>query len=324
MPALLPAMAPDIFRAMIIAILVQLQAYTLLGLAAQSSPHAAASWVSFALGVATAVAGLYASKSVLGGVALCGWVVQGRRLAQRLEADVRGGTGSTRAVPLQAARALFMLDGIRSFFALAVWGILGRGVEALVTLMLPTGLRVHSFGAPVDDLGGSLQIGLCLFLEGEQTVPGHVVLNVGHIPTADLDDVRSTVRSSLNIMKELSRSDAAPVAGFVANLLCILPEAGCTYSPINVGWRSVREVNLSVWGSQESAATWYRHSAAHAAILSEHRSGGLRTFGNLLLSLQPVACRFQRRCSACRSAVEGVASDLCPHCSGATFPLPVF
>eukprot|EP00439_Symbiodinium_sp_Y106_P062413 s2212_g9.t1 len=192
------------------------------------------------------------------------------------------------------------------------------------------------------------------------------VCNVGHLPTADDEDLRvellrgegrdqviawlvcvcalrlaeATVRSSLKIMEELSGVKAAlrtkevqvaahpPADGFVANLLCVLPKPG-RRGIVHPGWQSVREVNLSVWSTEEAAVSWYRQSDAHAAILSQHKEGKLRklvprTFGNLLLTLNATKVAWQRRCKACATVVEGFAQGRCHRCGAATYDLPAF
>jgi len=287
--------------------------------ACTSSNYTVTTCVALMLGPVAAVAELVCNGAYVPGVlALCGWIVRVVDSAWTLEQQVRGGGlhNST------SFCLLFMLDSARSFFALTLWGSMGKGLEALVTVILPTGLRVVAFDAPVDDLCGRLCVGVCLMLDGEQIDPGHVVLNVGHLPTADPIDIRSTVRASLRIMEELNGQTSTP--GFVANVLCLLPEPSPKRSLAGVSWRSVREINLSVWNSHAAAAAWYRTSKAHRDIIVQHHDGGLRTFGNLLLSSDAVSLRYQRRCSNCRSVVEGLASNQCPECGSSTFPIPVF
>eukprot|EP00434_Breviolum_minutum_P023962 symbB.v1.2.021147.t1/scaffold1812.1/size105704/11 len=163
---------------------------------------------------------------------------------------------------------------------------------------------------------------------GEKLVPGHVVCNVGHLPTADEDDLRATVQSSLKIMEELAgvcstQETAEGASGFVANLLCVLPKSGPRGRWIRPNWQSLREVNLSVWVSAKDAQSWYRQSKAHAAIVAQHGEGKLRTFGNLLMTLEPLRVAWQSRCRACASLAEGLATR-CPRCTGPTFDLPSF
>mmetsp|Transcript_71845 Transcript_71845/g.156445 ORF Transcript_71845/g.156445 Transcript_71845/m.156445 type:complete len:221 (+) Transcript_71845:705-1367(+) len=220
---------------------------------------------------------------------------------------------------------------------MAVWSTLGKFLESLVTNMLPKGLRVLAFDAPIDDLNGRLSVGVCLMLDGAAdgggrgacsspdgaNEPKHVVLNVGHLPTADLDDLRSTVRTSLDIMNEL---DGGKEEGFVANVLCVLPTKNSS-SPgpsLGVSWRSVREINLSVWTGPEHAGRWYRRSKGHREIVSQHRSGSLKTFGNLLLSLNASSARWQRRCKACRLTEDSLEADICSKCGAETWKLPLF
>ncbi|CAE8638553.1 unnamed protein product [Polarella glacialis] len=169
-------------------------------------------------------------------------------------------------------------------------------------------------------------------LDGQQgsgvtSPPGHVVCNVGHLPTAHDEDLRATVRSSLDIMNELSEGDLdshGATPGFMANLLCVLPKPGMRRPLLHPGWQSVKEVNLSVWTDEQAAASWYRKSHAHANIVADHQQGRLRTFGNLLLTLKPTKVVRQRRCRACAAVAEGLFTDRCPRCSAPTFELPAF
>ena len=53
----------------------------------------------------------------------------------------------------------------------------------------------------------------------EALAPGHVVCNVGHLPTCDQDDLRATVHASLQIMEELARGGGAE--GFAARPIAL-------------------------------------------------------------------------------------------------------
>eukprot|EP00929_Paragymnodinium_shiwhaense_P006829 TRINITY_DN110795_c0_g1_i1.p1 TRINITY_DN110795_c0_g1~~TRINITY_DN110795_c0_g1_i1.p1 ORF type:complete len:980 (-),score=65.73 TRINITY_DN110795_c0_g1_i1:160-3099(-) len=236
------------------------------------------------------------------------------------------------AADQQFVRAQWLADTGRAVLGMVLWHLLSQPLEVFVSWILPRGLRVMAFEAPIDDLGGRLDAGVCLFLRSTGSdEPGYVVCNVGHLPTADLNDVRSTVRASLDCMEELggyrpslshSGSDAAP--GFVANILCVLPEQGRGVSCGGMNWASLREVNLSLWATDDAAADWYRSSRAHGDIMRQHRQGALRTFGNLLLSLEPKRLQYQRRCQSCSAVSEGRESDVCTTCSAKTFAMPVF
>lgn len=262
---------------------------------------------------------------MVGCMPFLGWILQAKLLTNNVEARVR----SQRQPPPQAhhVQALFLLDSTRAMLATAFWQLVSRPLERLVTRMLPTGMRVFAFEAPLDDMDGRLDTGVCLFLSGSSDEPGHVVCNVGHMPTADPEDLRTTVRSSLRIMEELHTGDGTcdyGTEGFVANLLCILPASRAVTPILGLSWQSVREVNLSVWKSKEAAAAWYRNSAAHAEVLHEHAAGGLKTFGNLLMSLDATKVSWQRRCGMCAAVVQGLHVDTCPRCEGRTFPMPAF
>merc|ERR1719330_1992018 len=110
-------------------------------------------------------------------------------------------------------------------------------------------MRVSAFDAPISDLGGRLKVGACMMLEGDTTEPpGHVVCNVGHIRTDDWKDIEATVSASLHIMEELH----ATGSGFVSNVLCVVPNTSEFRAFGDFEWKSIREINLSVWSSQVS------------------------------------------------------------------------
>eukprot|EP00927_Polykrikos_kofoidii_P000789 TRINITY_DN10301_c0_g1_i1.p1 TRINITY_DN10301_c0_g1~~TRINITY_DN10301_c0_g1_i1.p1 ORF type:complete len:1205 (+),score=185.24 TRINITY_DN10301_c0_g1_i1:80-3694(+) len=348
--------------------------FTLRELADHSSASAAVIWSSITLGLPAAVKLLY--DAAIGGDILTpgifiviAWLLQARILAHWLEAETQGARsggsrtssriGSNEGFRRPFNQAQFLVNTVRAFLGMMLWNIFGQLLEKLTSWVLPTGLRNYAFEAPIDDLGGRLQVGICLHLEGERVEPGHVVCNVGHLPTADLDDIRETVRTSLDIMEELGGvREKDPAPGFISNLLCVVPETAKPRPIFGVGWRTLKEINLSVWSSKEAAATWYRGSAAHTTAMRMHqghgsggstgtgnacrrnanvasgahakttgsrgRSRGLKTFGNLLLSLQPLRARWQRRCKQCTALAEGLDADTCPECGGATFPMSVF
>jgi len=318
--------------------------WTLKDFSFHSSQRAAGTWAGLLLSVGFAACQLRDAASVCGGLALLGSALQAIQLAHLLEAAAcapklkRGGAS---ALHDRCVCGHFLVDNARALIAMAVWSTIGRYLQNIVSWILPAGLRVYAFEAPVDDFGGRLRAGVCLMLEGEQSKPGHIVCNVGHLPTSDLEDIRSTVKHSLDIMRELSGnssgqnhgSDAqtreqhsSHVPGFIANVLCVIPESGGRKSYLGVDWCCMRQINLSVWSDQASAGAWYRGSEAHAAVLKEHQGGpgGLRTFGNLLLSMSPLRVAWQRRCRACSAVAEGLEADQCPRCGASTFPMPAF
>ncbi|CAK9034104.1 unnamed protein product [Durusdinium trenchii] len=297
----------------------------------QSNWQVSAMWLALVLGPISVILELKQGSWML--APLSGWLLLLQRRAVALEKMVRASEQRVR-VTANMRRIQFLLDNIRSLFALLVWSTLSQPLVRLVTWLLPGQLRVLAFEAPIDDLGGQLDVGVCLMLDNgrgqaEKLAPGHVVCNVGHLPTADADDLRATVHSSLKIMEELSGvslpgdMQGTPAPGFVANLLCVLPKSARRPWLINPNWQSLREVNLSVWASSEDAQAWYRQSQAHAAIVAQHAQGKLRTFGNLLMTLQPLRVAWQSRCRACASLAEGLATR-CPSCGARTFELPSF
>eukprot|EP00439_Symbiodinium_sp_Y106_P012186 s5500_g1.t2 len=124
-------------------------------------------WLSATVGSLAALLGLGQDRRL--GLTLLAWFLHLHRsaadLATRIAKKSRPEEGS--ALPAEASvRLLFLIDNFRSLVAMAVWSFLGRPLERLVTWMLPGRLRVFAFEAPIDDLGGLLQAGVCLMLEG--------------------------------------------------------------------------------------------------------------------------------------------------------------
>eukprot|EP00927_Polykrikos_kofoidii_P038961 TRINITY_DN3339_c1_g1_i1.p1 TRINITY_DN3339_c1_g1~~TRINITY_DN3339_c1_g1_i1.p1 ORF type:complete len:1071 (-),score=125.67 TRINITY_DN3339_c1_g1_i1:124-3234(-) len=286
---------------------------SLVDLVRGTSPVTTSSWVAFLIGVPVAWA---EATSISGLIALWGWWLLVKHQTNMLESR----TTSLVEANEQALSIRFIVDAARGSAAMLLWYIITRPAEAFVSWMLPADLRVFAFEAPLRDLAGDLKLGVCLMLEGGQYEPGHVVCNVGHIPRAIFEDVRATVSASLDIMDEL-RVDTP---GFVSNLLCVVPDVNKPRSMFDLEWLSMREINLSVWESHEAAMKWYRESAAHSSILEAHHRGGLKGFGDLLMSLKPISVRWQRRCRTCAGLVEGIGSQQCPRCRGNTYAVPMF
>merc|ERR1711972_603024 len=101
-----------------------------------------------------------------------------------------------------------------------------------------------------------------------------------------------TMNNLADVWKEFQSPD---VKGLVANVVAVFPFVrGVKGLPL------AKEINLSAWESSQDAYDWYVRSPGHKRALYQHSSGLLRTFGNLLASLEPVTqVRHQDRCMKC-------------------------
>lgn len=283
-------------------------------LTSKTTPRATTTWVSLMIALPVAMTELRSLSGLLGGAGLCLLV---RHLSISLETAVRA---QETYLPSHCRASLYLLDNLRVLIGLFLWFLCSRPAQAFVSWVLPTELKVYAFEMPLTDLDETLEMGVCFIKSGEQVEPGYVVCNVGHIPRGYVHDARATVHASLEIMRELE----VDAPGFVSNVLCVLPSVDKHRGCFSCAWRSLRQVNLSVWRSAEDAASWYRRSTAHAHIMNMHRKGELKTFGNLLASLTPSRLHWQRRCQVCSSIAEGLHADHCSSCGGKTFEIPVF
>lgn len=283
-------------------------------LSRRHSPCLAAAWLSLSLGFPSAWAQL---SHVSGILALWGWQWQLRKLAAYVESMA---THAAVGTPSHYARIQSVLDLVRGHFALVLWYLLARPLEALVSWLLPTDLRVYACESPVCDMGGRLHVGVCFVMPGAQKEPGYLVCNVGHIPGSHWNDARATVTATLDIMNELD----AGVPGFVSNILCVVPEYRPNRSSLEVAWTWMREINISLWESPEAARDWHAASQAHASILQKHQNGHLHVFSDLLMSWVPQAVSWERRCVCCKRPAAGLSTDTCPKCGGKTIPIPAF
>ncbi|CAE8589911.1 unnamed protein product, partial [Polarella glacialis] len=90
-----------------------------------------------------------------------------------------------------------------------------------------------------------------------------------------LPDMQRTMNNLLDVWKEF-QDPALP--GLCANVVAIFPQV--------MGQGVAKEINLSAWETGKDAYDWYVKSKGHRTALTQHHGGTLRTFGNLLASLQ--------------------------------------
>eukprot|EP00927_Polykrikos_kofoidii_P040825 TRINITY_DN34827_c0_g1_i1.p1 TRINITY_DN34827_c0_g1~~TRINITY_DN34827_c0_g1_i1.p1 ORF type:complete len:1003 (-),score=130.78 TRINITY_DN34827_c0_g1_i1:24-2645(-) len=232
------------------------------------------------------------------------------------------------------------LDQFRVSVATLSWKFASSFIEQVVNRALPEELRVFANDLPIFDLGDRVDLGVAAYYarprtihrrsshdgselgEKPESLPRFLVSNVGHIDTGHkngLSDMQRTMNALRDVWTEFKEKQPE---GLVANVVAVFP--------FIQGTTSAKELNLSVWNSCEDAHNWYYQSPGHKTITQQHASGNLRTFGNLLASLEPIdKVRFQDRCQRCSRLVEDVEVGKppplrCNLCGGRTFDYPLF
>eukprot|EP00927_Polykrikos_kofoidii_P029651 TRINITY_DN25614_c0_g1_i1.p1 TRINITY_DN25614_c0_g1~~TRINITY_DN25614_c0_g1_i1.p1 ORF type:complete len:1009 (+),score=124.85 TRINITY_DN25614_c0_g1_i1:422-3028(+) len=231
-------------------------------------------------------------------------------------------------------------DQVRVALAIVIWRPVCSALVFIIKQMLPEEVCVYACDIPIFDLGDSVDLGFAAYYaparkknrcaSKEEAGPGQepenkpefFVCNVGHIDTvheAGLQDMQRTMNALRDVWTEF-KSDKPQ--GLVANLVAVFPFVQ--------GTTSAKEINLSAWSSSEDAHAWYYKSKGHRYIMEQHTSGYLRSFGNLLASLEPIdGVRFQDRCQRCSRLVESTEAGRppplrCGFCGARTFDYPLF
>eukprot|EP00929_Paragymnodinium_shiwhaense_P030450 TRINITY_DN17259_c0_g1_i1.p1 TRINITY_DN17259_c0_g1~~TRINITY_DN17259_c0_g1_i1.p1 ORF type:complete len:982 (-),score=195.92 TRINITY_DN17259_c0_g1_i1:184-3129(-) len=265
------------------------------------------------------------------------------RLRQKLEEAAERGEFEKVAVWRIGTQALW--DQIRVSTTIVIWRILSAQIVKITKFILPAELTVYACEIPIFNLGENVDLGFTAYfgaktkpptnapmpdkpgeevpsLRTDDPRPEFYVCNVGHIDTSNthgLNDIQRTMNALRDVWSEFERE---PPRGFVANIVAVFPYIQ--------GTTTCKEVNLSVWERSEDAHKWYYDSEGHRKIMCQHTGGFLRTFGNLLASLQPTeAVRFQDRCQRCSRLVESKTPGepppaRCTLCGARTFDYPLF
>lgn len=261
----------------------------------------------------------WASRALAMGLVSCS-LVSGSHwmaaLALAVHLTTLGSRGRRRidtcAAPPYAIGTQALWDQFRSFTLTLLWKAVVYPLAWACNRTLPRELRVFAMDIPVFDMG---DLGVAAMLCPGDALPKYVVCNVGHIDLqqpAGMSDMQRTMNTVRDVWGELRGR-----SGLIANVVCLFPRLGSV----------AKEVNLSAWESKEAARDWYMSSEGHNNIMRQHTSGYLRTFGNLLSSLEPRMLRHQGRCSRCARVVEaevGRAPDHCGVCGAKTFQYPGF
>jgi len=122
-----------------------------------------------------------------------------------------------------------------------------------------------------------------------------------------------------DVWEEFQRPD---MKGLISNCVCLFPSVGRT--------EFAKEINISAWESSKAAHDWYAESSGHQNIMRQHTGGFLKTFGNLLASLEPTRpLRVQDRCRRCFRVIEneregGEVPSRCACCGARSFGYPTF
>lgn len=300
---------------------------------------------------------LSAATCLCGGVSSYRWLLFVALFSQlgaltgrlRLYLEAAAGPGF-RDVPVFRIGTQALADQLRTSMASVLWRSLSAPIASLVNALLPEELCVYACEIPIFDLGEHVDLGVAAYYanprgeaegangakaadveqpkakEGEgaseAAVPGFFVCNVGHIDTqheAGLSDLQRTMNALRDVWSEFRDDD---VTGFIANVVAVFPYIQ--------GTTRAKEVNFSAWRNGRDAHDWYARSAGHRNIMKQHTGGQLKTFGNLLASLEPVGkVRLQDRCQRCSRLVEAEEQGkppptVCPACGGRTFGYPHF
>ncbi|CAE7709505.1 alnC [Symbiodinium pilosum] len=204
-----------------------------------------------------------------------------------------------------------------------LWRATVCNLQNVVTSIIPDELRVYACEAPVPYYGENVAMGLAAQYVPpkargkDRRRPNFFVCNVGQIVESALPDLQHTMNTLVDVWGEFHDPT---LPGLCANVVMVFPTSG-------QGW--AKEINLSVWESGKDAFDWYVKSKGHKKALMEHTSGILRTFGNLLASLEPAEpIKYQDRCRRCGRTVEAApgqpAQPACPVCGAGTFRYNLF
>ena len=192
-----------------------------------------------------------------------------------------------------------------------VWRTTVCNLQYVVTALIPEGLRVYACEVPIPNFGEKVAMGLAAqYVPPEargksKRRPNFFVCNVGQIMENCMPDMQHTMNTLVDVWHEFHEPK---LPGLCANVVMVFPGSDQGLA---------KEINLSVWETGKDAFDWYVKSKGHKKALMQHTSGVLRTFGNLLASLQPrEPISYQDRCSNCARPVEGLPGELAPNLCG--------
>lgn len=236
--------------------------------------------------------------------------------------------------PLPQRTAKHMEDTLRSSVGMAMYHCIVRPCQAILSLMLPQGIKLWTYPGPVAEMGPAVEYGMAYQVRSapaQQREPTAFVCNVGHIGNSTYDYAR-TASSTASMLKDFIDDPDIGEKGFVSDLVAVFPQTAAG------AWGSgVREVNFSGWESAAAAREWFKRSEVHRSIVKEYHDGALDQFSAMLAALQPakhiewgVRCRFCAHmnnltaaatppAAADRAASETAAKSKCSQCH---MPMP--
>lgn len=191
-----------------------------------------------------------------------------------------------------------------------IWRTTVCSLQHAVTALIPNGLQVYACEVPVPNFGEKVAMGLAAQYvppeaRGKAKKPNFFVCNVGQILESCLPDMQHTMNTLVDVWDEFHEPK---LPGLCANVVMVIPSSDQGLA---------KEINLSVWETGKDAFDWYVKSKGHKKALMQHTSGVLRTFGNLLASLEPKeAISYQDRCSSCARPIEASRGEVAPNVCG--------
>lgn len=241
----------------------------------------------------------------------------------RADLDKAALAGGFAELPWHFVGAQALWDTSRVSFLGSIWRATVCNLQNVVTPILPHELRVYACEAPVPYYGEQVAMGLAAQYVPPKARgkdprrPNFFVCNVGQIVESCITDLQHTMNTLVDVWDEFHDPN---LPGLCANVVMVIPSS-------DQGW--AKEINLSVWESGKDAFDWYVKSKGHKKALMEHTSGILRTFGNLLASLEPAEpIKYQDRCRRCGRTVEASpgqpAPAACRVCGASTFRYNLF
>lgn len=316
-------------RMVVLFVLASASALALLSALVVAASRCSPAFAARAAGFELAVAGLLCCG--LGGrswLTLVGFVAHLGGLASRNRARLRdaGNSGRFADLPPHVVGAQAVWDRFRATLGTSIWSLTVLQYRELVNAWLPRELRVFATDSPFPNLGGldeKTYLGVAAHfaprtVKGKHRPPQYCVCNVGQIYSGALADMQQTMNTLIDVWSEFQ---APEMKGLLANLVAVFPDIK--------DQRVAKEINLSFWESAKDAHNWYVKSPGHKNALFQHTSGRLKTFGNLLASLELAGPMQHRdRCRQCARPVQskelgGLAPQNCGVCGGPTFRHPL-
>ncbi|CAE7230351.1 alnC [Symbiodinium natans] len=294
----------------------------LLGMAVRCSPRFATRSLAFTFGLLSLVCcGLSRWRWLLAVALVLHFLELARQ--HRTALDQAALAGRVAELPWHFLGAQALWDTSRVSFLSYIWRATVCNLQNVITSILPEELRVYACEAPVPYYGEKVAMGLAAQYippkarGKDRRRPNFFVCNVGQIVESCMTDLQHTMNTLVDVWGEFHDPT---LPGLCANVVMVFPSS-------DQGW--AKEINLSVWESGKDAFDWYVKSKGHKKALMEHTSGILRTFGNLLASLEPVEpIKYQDRCRRCGRTVEASAGQpahpACLVCGASTFRYNLF